>query len=704
MCGPTDAQAAPTTSAISARDVVTRATELRTAVERRRSNPLTPLNVAVWADLLYKSGLLSRYPALVPGLSRGFNVGIRRITISYTPHNSVALQRDAAAFNTVARRELESGRWIGPLSLASATAELGPIHISPCSVIDKKPNPENPHAPPKKRLIQDYSSPAIPRDGVLSINDTIDISNYPCTWGSAGITELLVWTLPDGSKLAIRDVENAYQSIPLHESQWAGAVVRLDDQHVAIDTCGAFGQRAVGGVYGDVRDAGCDLMRWRGLGLICAWVDDHVFGRIRREHLDNYNVRCRAARRLVEARDTGRPRHERGRRWWEGAEHDDGTVDAYVEDLAFDVRDLSDATERSNHDAQFSYCMADIDAITGLLGIVWGEGKTLPFAPANLYLGFLWDVQRRTVAVPLEKRSRYLAAIRAWRARRTHTLHEAQELHGRLQHLCFVLPLGRAYLAWIQIFMGLFNAERERYMERTPPKHLPDDLDWWEHQLLVHSLERELRGPACVRDVHTYLDASSGTGVGVVIGDRWRAWRLLPGWQDKHRRIQWAEAVGFELVCCYVFGDAPRETQLRIWGDNNGVVKGWWRGRSANIPTNKIFKRLALFLAERGCAAHTRYIESARNPADNPSRGVYGDGTPYAISRLLPPLTLPADITEHIVNFDAPPHDRERSADAIKPRPKRLDSETRRDHRLINEDADCRAAELAADPRFLWEL
>jgi hypothetical protein len=684
--------------------VAATATELRIAVAQRRNSPLTPLNGAVWADLLCKSGLLSRYPALVPGLSRGFDVGIRPITKSYTPHNSAALQRDASAFNTVVRRELESGRWIGPLSFAYATAELGPIHISPCSVIDKKPNLEDPHAPLKKRLIQDYSSPVIPRDRVLSINDSINIADYPCTWGSAGIMELLVWTLPDGSELAIRDVENAYRSIPLHESQWAGAVVRLDNEHVAIDTCGAFGQRAVGGVYGDVRDAGCDLMRWRGLGPVCAWVDDHAFARIRCEHLDNYNTRRRAARRLIEARDTGRPCRERGSRWWEGAKHDDGTVDAYVEDLAFDVRNLSDATERSDHDAQFSYCMADIDTITDPLGIVWGEGKTLPFASANLYLGFLWDVQRRTVAVPLEKRSRYLAAIRAWHARRTHTLREAQELHGRLQHLCFILPLGRAYLAWIQIFLGLFDAERERYMERTPPKRLPDDLDWWEHQLLVHSLERELRGPARVRDVHAYSDASSGTGVGVVIGDQWRAWRLLPGWQDKHRRIQWAEAVGFELVCRYVFSDAPRETQLRIWGDNNGVVEGWWRGRSANIPTNEIFKRLAVFLAERGCTAHTRYIESARNPADDPSRGVYGNGTPYLISRLLPPLTLPPDIAEHIVDFDAPPHDRERSADTIKPRPKQLDSETRRDHHLANEEADGRAAELAADPRFLWEL
>jgi hypothetical protein len=206
-CGPADAQAAPTTNTISARGAVATATELRTAVVQRRSNPLTLLNVAVWADFLCKSGLLSRQPTLVPGLSRGFDVGIRPITISYSPHNSLALQRDASAFNTVAHRELEPGHWVGPLLFACATTELGPIRISPCSVIDRKPNPKDPHAPPKKRLIQDHSSPVVPRGGVLSINGTINIVDYPCTWGCAGTMELLVWTLPNGLELAIRDVE-----------------------------------------------------------------------------------------------------------------------------------------------------------------------------------------------------------------------------------------------------------------------------------------------------------------------------------------------------------------------------------------------------------------------------------------------------------------------------------------------------------------
>jgi hypothetical protein len=235
----------------------------------------------------------------------------------------------------------DTGRWISPIPIALAIAELDPIHISPCSVINKKPNPEHPDAPPKKRLIQNFSSPTVPRVGVRSINDSIDIADYPCTWGSAKIMENLVCTLPDGCKLAVQDVENSYRSIPLHESQWAGAVMWLNDKHVAIDTCGAFGQRAMSGVYGDVCDAGCDIMQWRGLGPICVWVDDHAFIRIPRAHLAGYNERRRAAQQVVMDCNSTQPHHLCGCRWWEGTTHDDGSVNIYAEDIGFDVADVS---------------------------------------------------------------------------------------------------------------------------------------------------------------------------------------------------------------------------------------------------------------------------------------------------------------------------------------------------------------------------
>jgi hypothetical protein len=70
------------------------------------------------------------------------------------------------------------------------------------------------------------------------------------------------------------------------------------------------------------------------------------------------------------------------------------------------------------------------------------------------------------------------------------------------------------------------------------------------------------------------LDASSGTGIAIVVQGRWRAWRLLPGWDRGNRDIDRAEAVGFEPLVYAVIGatSVPQTTHFKLFGDNTGVV------------------------------------------------------------------------------------------------------------------------------------
>src|ERR1019366_4758793 len=108
-----------------------------------------------------------------------------------------------------------------------------------------------------------------------------------------------------------------------------------------------------------------------------------------------------------------------------------------------------------------------------------------------------------------------------------------------------------------------------------------------------------------------------------MIGHKWRAWRLAPGWQSQGRNIQWAEAVGFELLVICLLTISGEGENIRVFGDNRGVVEGWWKRSSGNMPTNRVFRRI-LDLSERGNRViHTRYVPSADNPADPPSRGIY---------------------------------------------------------------------------------
>ena len=101
---------------------------------------------------------------------------------------------------------------------------------------------------------------------------------------------LLCARLPPGSQAAVRDVAEAYRTIPLHHSQWPGTVIKAaqHDQYL-LDSNAAFGAAPNAGLYGSVADAGADLMRAEGIGPISKWVDDHVYFWIPWHHLDEYN-------------------------------------------------------------------------------------------------------------------------------------------------------------------------------------------------------------------------------------------------------------------------------------------------------------------------------------------------------------------------------------------------------------------------------
>jgi hypothetical protein len=174
-------------------------------------------------------------------------------------------------------------------------------------------------------------------------------------------------------------------------------------------------------------------------------------------------------------------------------------------------------------------------------------------------------------------------------------------------------------------------------------------MQWWLEVLKRPFLGRPIPGPCELADICAYSDASSGVGIRIVIRERWRAWRLLPGWNWDSRDIGWAEAVGFELLIRSIFDTCTESSHFKVYGDNQGVVEGWWNGRSRNKPTNDVFRRIHQLTDRSGCTIHTRYVASALNPADDPSRGVYPPS-----HHLLPPVDIPAELQEFITDYDAP--------------------------------------------------
>ena len=95
---------------------------------------------------------------------------------------------------------------------------------------------------------------------------------------------------------------------------------------------------------------------------------------------------------------------------------------------------------------------------------------------------------------------------------------------------------------------------------------------------------------------------------------------------------------------------------VQVFGDNTGVVEGWWTGRSRNTETNAVFRRIHELLEKHDTILTTRYVNTSHNPADGPSRGAY---PPTHL--LLPPLNLPDELKPFLIDFDAPLRPNERA-------------------------------------------
>jgi hypothetical protein len=391
-----------------------------------------------------------------------------------------------------------------------------------------------------------------------------------------------------------------------------------------------------------VADAGADLFRAHGIGPLAKWVEDHIFFRVPRKHLPNYNAQREEWH--AEILTHGGRRQEGGRLWYGGRLQPDSTAEEFDEDCSAGLQDLASSSPRSAEDKEFAYAEADIDGLSTYLGIKWETSKSIPFGMEVPYLGFRWDLGQRTVHLLPEKKTRYLAFIREWEAKRTHDLLETQKLYGKLLHAALVIPAGWAHLTNMEAMLGSFH--NNPFLPRTPPRDTPDDLVWWKHQLSQPDVSRPIPEPQPLIDHEAYSDASSGVGIAITVGSRCRAWRLAAGWKSQGRDIQWAEAVGFELLAICLCGTFSSEGEhFVVYGDNRGVVEGWWKGRSTNKPTNRIFRRILQLSEDRNRKIHTKYVPSAQNPADAPSRGCY----PPA-ELLLGPVIVPEEVRPFLID------------------------------------------------------
>ena len=656
----------------------------------------TPLVAEEWRRALETAGILRRYPQIPDFLTYGADAGIGKIIVTFTPPNHPSISSHRSFFEEIVHNEFQKGRYWGPFSKTELESIIGPFQTSPLSLIPKLGKPG------KFRLIQNLSYPRNTIHHIRSINSSIETDLYPCTWGTFTTVATLVWSLPPGSLGACRDVSEAYRIIPLARDQWPGIVVRLEEdgptsqKPFALNTCTSFGKKSSGGLFGLFGDALLDIFRAAGIGPSLRWVDDFVFFLMDAKFLSDYN-RLREKWRVRIAENGGK-QQKGGRIWFRGELMPNDHWEEFAEDMATPLRNLS-ANRGETKGGKYAYSMDDVDKISAKLGIPWERSKDVPFGKVVPFIGFDWDLDEKRVSLPDKKKEKYVKAVEEWRRKETHTLEDVQKLYGKLLHTCLIVPEGRAYLTKLEKMMGVFHDNPHK--PRRPPRHTDVDLLWWLRTLSKPTLTRDIPGTQEVLDVHAFSDASSSVGIGVVIRDKWRAWTLKPGWDTDQRDIGWAEAVGMELLIRTILREIPPGTCFKIYGDNRGVVEGWWTGRSRNSQTNEVFKRIHLLLNLHGCYVYTRYVQGTTNPADGPSRGVFP-----SLDKLLPPIDLPPELEPLVLPINHNQHEIRRQFDygrsiqpKVTPEIDRADAEHRR---RISAHLNSQAWEFF-ETKNLWE-
>ena len=354
--------------------------------------------------------------------------------------------------------EFTTGRYEGPFTRQQIENILGPFQTSPISIVPK------PNKPGKYRIIQNFSSP-YPSSGTghSAINTDIVSSHFPCTWGTFETICSTILHLPPGSQAAVRDVAEAYRTIPLKSSQWPGTVVRLSQSEFAIDKCLAFGCSSSAGVYGNLADASADIFRAEGIGPVSKWVDDFVFFRIPTSQISRYNLTRQELHATITT--NGGSKRDGGRLLFKGPEWPDGFIEEFDDSCQLPIKSFP--TSPQEFDAPFAYTIDHIDAISDQLGIPWERSKDQPFSPHFTYLGFLWNIDDKLVSLTDRKREKYCQAIRDWNKSTRHPLQETEKLHGKLLHATHIIPKGRAYLSGLERLMALLHDK-----PHTPP-HSP---------------------------------------------------------------------------------------------------------------------------------------------------------------------------------------------------------------------------------------
>lgn len=145
----------------------------------------------------------------------------------------------------------------------------------------------------------------------------------------------------------------------------------------------------------------------------------------------------------------------------------------------------------------------------------------------------MWDLAQNLIYLSDEKKAKYSRAVQEWQDYTVHVLLNVQKLHSKLLNVSLVHPRGHVYLTSLKVMLHVCH--KHHFLPHQPVKGLPKDMLWWADILWITFLGHTIPKPLTLHNPAAFSDASLGIGIAVIIGDKWRAWKLYSGWATLDR-------------------------------------------------------------------------------------------------------------------------------------------------------------------------
>jgi len=288
----------------------------------------------------------------------------------------------------------------------------------------------------------------------------------------------------------------------------------------------------------------------------------------------------------------------------------------------------------------YNYDLEHAKSLIADLGTPWHREKGQPFGDSVEYIGFLWNIPRKSVSLIESKRIKYLSHLDLFLALYHSSCvfkRDAEKVAGTLNHISFVFPFARSFLSplyqWISEFPDEF---KPRFMRPS----IISDLKWWFSLLSSPQLPLSIALLPPPLDLQIWVDASSDFGIGILFDSFWAAWHLIPDWHGPSHDIGWLESLAIELTAIAIISQGVRHSHYLIQSDNEGAIASFRKGRSRNFMSNLCIRHTALITHEASVSLDFLYVPSAENLADPISRGSF----PSPTLALPNPPALPSSV------------------------------------------------------------